>query len=339
MAPAAPLSAIAHFMGDMQTPPRNRRFRDSLEDHPFLESRSSTMRNLLEAARRAADSDATILLTGESGTGKDALARQIHEWSSRRSGPFVAIDCATLAEHLLEDELFGHVRGAFTGAVIDKSGRLELAAGGTVYFAGIADLTPPLQAKFLRFVEERSFERIGGARTISVNARIIAAAAHELESQVATRRFRADLYYRLNVVAFRLPPLRDRAQDIIPLAESILRRLPLNVKRDLNLSREAAGVLAAYRWPGNVRELSSALARASIFAQTDSIMPGDLPESIHHAGSGAFSFATNAVGLRATEREYIMRVLAESPTFEQAAATLGIDVTTLRRKRKRYGIS
>src|SRR5258708_28900378 len=168
------------------------------------------MRRLLETARQAAASEATILLIGESGTGKNVLARQIHKWSPRSAGPFVVVNCTTLSEHLLESELFGHMRGAFTGAFKDKPGRLEAADRGTVFLDEIADLTPALQTKFLRFVHEQSFERIGGDRTIQVDARIIAASNRDLTAEVAAHRFREDLFYRLNVIAFQVPPLRER---------------------------------------------------------------------------------------------------------------------------------
>src|ERR1700735_1621376 len=175
------------------------------------------MVRLLDRARQAAASDATVLLTGESGTGKDVLARQIHRWSPRREGPFVVLNCTTVGEQLLESELFGHVRG-FADAMNDKPGRLEAGDGGTVLFDEIAELPPSLQARFLRFVQEQSFERIGSSQTIKVNVRMIAASSCKLEAEVAAGRFRGDLYYRLNVIALRLPPLRERTLDILPLA-------------------------------------------------------------------------------------------------------------------------
>src|SRR5271156_4997220 len=194
----------------------NRVLRETIEDRPFLETRSPAMRRLLETAEQAAASDATILLTGESGTGKNVLAREIHRWSQRADRPFVVVNCTTLSENLLESELFGHMRGAFTGAVKDKAGRLEAADGGTVFLDEIADLTAPLQTKFLRFIQEQSFERVGGALTIRVDARIIAASNRDLEAEVEGRRFRDDLYYRLNVITLRVAPLRERKEDILP---------------------------------------------------------------------------------------------------------------------------
>jgi transcriptional regulator with GAF, ATPase, and Fis domain len=187
----------------VEFPANNQVPQEAIEEGLLLESRNPGMTALLETVERAAAGDSTILLTGESGTGKDVLARQIHRWSPRRDGPFVVLNCTTLAEQLLENELFGHVRGAFTGAIDDKPGRLEAGNGGTVLFDEIAELTPSLQAKFLWFVQEQSFERIGSSRTITLNVRIIAASNRNLEVEVAAGRFREDLYYRLNVIAFR----------------------------------------------------------------------------------------------------------------------------------------
>ena len=317
----------------------NQAAREAIEE-PLVESQDPGMIALLETAKRAAAGDTTILLTGESGTGKDILARQIHLWSPRRGGPFVAINCTTLAEHLLENELFGHVRGAFTGAVHDKPGRLEAGNGGTVLFDEIAELTPSLQARFLRFVQEQSLERIGGDRTIKVDVRIIAASSRNLEVEVAAGRFREDLYYRLNVIAFRLPPLRERPLDILPLARWMLRQASLKAKRaEFTLASEAAKALGKYRWPGNLRELHNALERAATLLQTQTITLDDLPDSIRHPGSGMFVPTVHGTRLKDFKREHILRVLAECSTLEEAAATLGINVSTLWRKRRHYGIA
>lgn len=297
------------------------------------------MQRLLASAQRAAGSDETILLLGESGTGKDLLARQIHTWSARHNGPFVVLNCTTLAGQLAENELFGHVRGAFTDAVSDTPGRLEAAQGGTVFFDEIAELAPSLQRNLLRFVQERRFERIGSNRTITVDVRILAASSHNLAAEVAAGRFREDLYYRLNVISLRLPPLRERSADILPLAKWMLNQMSLKARRpQLNLSSEAAAALMSYRWPGNVRELRNALERAAALARTDTIMPEDLPESIRNPASGMYIPAACGATLKDLERERILRVLAESQTLAQAATALGINVTTLWRKRKHYGI-
>ena len=305
----------------------------------LLESRNPEMAAMLETLERAAAGDSTILLTGESGTGKDVLARQIHRWSPRRHGPFVVINCTTLAAHLLEDELFGHVRGSFTGAINDKPGRLEAGNGGTVLFDEIAELPTPLQIKLLRFVQDRCLERIGSDRTLRVDVRVIAASNRNLEAEVAAGRFREDLYYRLNVIAFTLPPLRERTQDILPFADWILNRLSIEAGRpEFQLSPIAGQALLGYSWPGNLREIHNALKRASDLASSDTITVDDLPDSVRHGGSAICLPSARATRLKDFEREHILRALANSRTLGQAAATLGINVTTLWRKRRQYGI-
>ncbi|HUY19878.1 MAG TPA: sigma-54 dependent transcriptional regulator [Candidatus Binataceae bacterium] len=324
-------------MQDLQA--ENRALHAVIEDVPLLESQSSAMTALLETARQAAASEATLLLSGESGTGKNLLARQIHRWSPRRENPYVMVNCTTLSDELLESELFGHMRGAFTGAVKDKRGRLESADRGTVFLDEIADLSGSLQTKFLRFVQEQSFERVGGERTIRVDARIIAASNRDLAAEVAARRFREDLYYRLNVIALRIPALRERAVDIPALTQWMLRGAALrNRKPALRLSAEAAAAINRYRWPGNVRELRNAIERAAVLCRGDEIGPDDLPDTVFREIADAPAPAATAASLETKEREHIVRVLAESPTLEEAAAVLGINVTTLWRKRKRYGI-
>jgi NtrC-family two-component system response regulator AlgB len=316
----------------------NRALRDTLEDRPLLDSNSRVMRRLLDTARQAAASDATILLVGESGTGKNVVARQIHRWSPRAQHPFVVVNCTTLSEHLLESELFGHMRGSFTGAIKDKPGRLEAADKGTVFLDEIGDLSPALQTKFLRFIQEQRFERVGGAETIRVDARIIAASNRDLAAEVAKHHFREDLFYRLNVITLRVPPLRERPEDILPLAQRMLHADAMRDHRPgLTLSAEAAAALTHYRWPGNVRELRNAIERAVVLASGDLITPDRLPDNLFREPSD--SAETSAPGsLEDMERKLIVRVLAESPTLEDAAQTLGINASTLWRKRKRYGI-
>jgi NtrC-family two-component system response regulator AlgB len=323
----------------VEFPANNQVPREATKEGPlFVESRDPRITALHEAAERAAASDSTILLTGESGTGKDALAWQIHRWSPRRDGPFIVLNCTALAEQLLENDLFVHVRERLTVAVNDKSGRLGTSNGGTVLFDEIAELTPSLQAKLLRFVQEQSFERIGNDRTIRANVRMIAASKRNLEAEVAAGRFRDDLYYRLNVIAFRLPPLRERTLDILPLAGWMLRQASLKANRaEFRLSLEAAEALVDYRWPGNIRELRNALERAVTVARTEAITLNDLPDSIYRDASHTFLVSAGTL-LKEREHECILRVLAETPTLEDAAAKLGISVTTLWRKRKRYGI-
>jgi NtrC-family two-component system response regulator AlgB len=316
----------------------NRALRDTLEERPLLDSRSSTMRRLLDTARQAARSEATILLSGESGTGKNVLARQIHQWSPRSQNPFVVVNCTTLSEHLLESELFGHVRGAFTGAIKDKPGRLEAADCGTVFLDEIGDLSPALQTKFLRFVQEQSFERVGGMQTIRVDTRIIAASNRDLVAEVAAHHFRDDLFYRLNVITLRVPPLRERHEDILPLAERMLQAEAIrNQRPGLCFSAEAAATLTRYSWPGNVRELRNAIERAVVLASSDTIMPDHLPDNVFRE-SAETAPAASPRNIDEMERDLIIRVLAESPTLEDAAQTLGINASTLWRKRKRYKI-
>jgi two-component system, NtrC family, response regulator AlgB len=310
--------------------------RDTLEERPFLESRSPLMQRLLHDAERVAASDAAILLTGESGTGKNVLARQIHRWSPRREKAFVAINCTTLSEQLLESELFGHLKGAFTGAIKDKRGRLESANGGTVFLDEIADLSTALQAKFLRFVQEQSFERVGGESTIHIDARIIAASNRDLPNEVATHHFREDLFYRLNVIALRVPALRERPEDVLPLAERLLSAAVIRNRRtELRFSPDAQATIANYRWPGNVRELRNAVERAAVLSDSELIGPECLPDSLFQPALCA-SFGASSSNLEELEREQIIRVLAQSPTLQDAAETLGINATTLWRKRKRY---
>jgi NtrC-family two-component system response regulator AlgB len=315
----------------------NRALREAVEEVPLLESSSPAMQRLLETAERAAASQATILLEGESGTGKNVLARQIHRWSQRRKRSFVVVNCTTLSEQLLESELFGHVKGAFTGAVKDKPGRLEAADGGTVFLDEIADLSPELQAKFLRFVQEQSFERVGGQGTVSVDTRIIAASNRDLGAEVSARRFREDLFYRLGVITLSLPSLRERREDVLPLADKLLAAAAVRGgRRPLALSDEAAAALLRYRWPGNIRELRNAVERAAVLCAGDVITSEYLPDSVFRPPPDVASTPWPAATLEQVEREHILRVLNESATLEDAAATLGINTSTLWRKRKRY---
>ncbi len=315
------------------------RNQETLEKRPLLESNSRTMQRLTDTARQAAGSEATILLTGESGTGKNVLARQIHRWSPRGQHLFVVVNCTTLSEHLLESELFGHMRGSFTGAIKDKPGRLEAADGGTVFLDEIGDLSATLQTKFLRFVQEQSFERVGGAETVRVNTRIIAASNRDLAAEVAEHRFRENLFYRLNVITLRVPPLRERSEDILQLAERMLQTEAMrNHRPPLSFSLEAATALTQYRWPGNVRELRNAVERAVVLASGEVIMPAHLPDNLFRESSDSAGSAFTSGALEEMERGLIVRVLAESPTFEDAAQTLGINASTLWRKRKRYKI-
>jgi NtrC-family two-component system response regulator AlgB len=311
--------------------------RHAVDQQPLLTSANAQMSAVLETARKAAQSEVTILLTGESGTGKNVLATAVHRWSARSGAPFVTIPCTTLAEHLLESELFGHVKGAFTGAWKDKPGRLEAAGGGTVFLDEVGELAPDLQAKLLRFIEERCFERVGGDTTVRVDTRIIAATNRDLEAEVAAGRFRQDLFFRLSVIAIRLPALRERKEDLSALIDHTLPHLSVRHRRPaIELSDGARQALAAYDWPGNVRELLNVLERALVLAPGKAIRVEDLPDRLVAPAPGAPAIAP--LSLEAMERAHIQHVLADSATLEEAAARLGINPTTLWRKRKRYGI-
>jgi len=317
----------------------NRTLRGVLERPVLLQSSSQKMARLFDVARQVAASEATVLLTGESGTGKTVLARQIHDWSPRRERPFVTIACTTLAEHLLESELFGHVKGAFTGAWKDKPGRLEAAADGTVFLDEIGELSPSLQAKLLRFLEEKRFERVGGAATITVDARVIAATNRDLEEEVAARRFREDLFFRVNVVTLSLPPLRERRDDVSALTDHVIAGLAVRHGRPVpTVAPDTRHVLEGYGWPGNVRELVNVLERAIVLSKGNSITTEDLPDRLLAPRTADAPAKADAESLEILERKHIERVLAESATLEEASARLGINVTTLWRKRKRYGI-
>ena len=242
---------------------------------------SPQMQQLLETATRAARADTTLLLSGESGTGKQVLAEHIHAGSQRSQGPFVYVNCVAISDDLIESTLFGHERGAFTGAVSRKLGRLEAAAGGTAFLDEIGDISASLQAKLLHFLEASEFERVGGNQTVRVDCRIIAATNRDLAHQVQAGRFREDLYYRLNVIDLRLPPLRERRQDIPVLAEAFLTRFTAELKRErLRLAPSTLEVLQAYRWPGNVRQLKNAMERMVVLAQGEELTCDLLPPEI-----------------------------------------------------------
>jgi len=302
----------------------------------FLETASPRMRAALEVLEKAAPHDASILLRGESGTGKGVLARTIHALSPRRDKPFATVNCPTLTDELLASELFGHVRGAFTGAVKDTPGRVEAAEGGTLFLDEISEISPALQAKLLRFLQERRYERVGEATTRAADVRIVAATNRDLEAEVRAGRFREDLLYRLDVLSITVPPLRERPEDLVDLARRFLGFFGRSARQPPILSPEAERALLAYPWPGNVRELRNALERAVILSAGPVLQPESLPERIasHAAGVPALGGDWTVDDV---EREHILRVLARTPTAEEAARVLGIDASTLWRKRKRYG--
>jgi two-component system response regulator AtoC len=296
---------------------------------------------ILELAQRVAETSTTLLITGESGTGKDHLARLVHELSPRRDAPYLKIDCASLPQELVESELFGHERGAFTGAVDRKQGRFELAGGGTIVLDEVAALTPGIQSKLLRVLEERSFERLGGTETLRIDARLVALTNADLASAVAAGRFREDLYFRLNVLTLTVPPLRERPADIVPIAEHLLARLaPVHGRPDAAFSEEAKQTLATYAWPGNVREMKNVIERALVFAKTPLIKPEDFPEGVRAAASGVPATAARLPSLEEVEREVIKSTLeATRYKITKAAEILGISRKTLLDKRKKYGLN
>jgi len=301
-----------------------------------LETDSPKMRTVLEVILRAAKSEATVLSRGESGTGKGVLARLLHAQSLRTSGPFVVVNCPTLSEDLLASELFGHAKGAFTGAVRDQPGRVEMAQGGTLFLDEIGEVSPGLQAKLLRFLQDKQFERIGENKTRHADVRVVAASNRDLETDVKIGRFREDLLYRLNVIEVHIPPLRERPEDILRLARQFLEFFARAARRSTpELSRAAEQALLAYSWPGNVRELRNAIERAVILWPAQVIEPHAFPERIAaHVVSGPQ--LGGDFTLEAIEREHILRVLARTATLEEAAQILGIDSSTLWRKRKKY---
>ncbi|MGZ8466803.1 MAG: sigma-54-dependent transcriptional regulator [Candidatus Binatia bacterium] len=303
-----------------------------------LESDSPKVRAVFEIATKVAASDAPVLLRGESGTGKSVLARWIHSLSPRNRQPFVVVNCPTLSEELLASELFGHAKGAFTGAVRDQPGRVEAAEGGTLFLDEIADISPSLQAKLLRFIEEKEFDRLGENKTRHADVRTLAATNRDLEELMRQGLFREDLLYRLNVIELVLPPLRERPEDILRLAQRFLLFFARSARRQPpELSQAAQVALTSYHWPGNVRELRNTVERAVILWPAQVIEPQAFPA--HIAAQVKSAEAPHVGGnfsLEDIEREHIARVVGRSPTLDDAAAVLGIDSSTLWRKRKKY---
>jgi len=300
-----------------------------------LTTKSPAMQRSLDVAFKAAESDATLLLLGESGTGKSVLARAIHHRSLRASGAFVTVSCPSLSRELLESELFGHVKGAFTGAHIDTRGKVTAADGGTLFLDEIGDLPPEIQAKLLRLLQEREYERVGDTKTYRSNVRVIAATNRNLQEAVGAGKFREDLFYRLNVITVPLPPLRERVADIGNIINTHLRFFAIHAGKPAKiLSPAALATMQSYRWPGNLRELRNVIERAVILSNSDTIEPSDLsdhirPDSRIHLG-GEFT-------LEQIENEHIQRVVAAAKNLDQAAEILGIDPATLYRKRKKRG--
>ena len=307
-----------------------------IEQESGFITKSPKVRAILKIARQAADSNATILITGESGTGKGLLAQLIHDYSPRKNKRFVRVDCTVLQDSLLESDLFGHKKGAFTGAVANKEGKLETADGGTVFLDEITEMSEAIQAKLLHFLQSREFTKLGDTRITRVDARVLAATNRNLERIVEENLFRRDLYYRLNVVEIQMPSLRDRPEDIPLLAEFYLKRHAEENNRQIKGIDEAAlNILKNYPWPGNIRELINVIQRATILSDAASIGQNDLPGQIVNYRKPADS-AEALLSLNEMEKEHIRRVLARTDTMDEAARILGIDPATLWRKRKKY---
>lgn len=303
-----------------------------------LTTASTKMHAVLDMVARAAASDAAVLLRGENGTGKGVLARALHAQSRRAGHPFVMVNCPTLSDELLASELFGHARGAFTGAVRDQPGRVEGAQGGTLFLDEVGEIAQGLQAKLLRFLQDKQFERIGENKTRYADVRVVTATNCNLEQAVQAGRFREDLLYRLNVIEISLPPLRERSEDILPIARRFLRFFARAAHRaPMELSKDAEGVLLSYPWPGNIRELRNAMERATIMWPAQMIEPPALPERIvAHSAPGPRLGGDCTI--EQIEREHILRVLARTKTQDEATSILGIDGSTLWRKRRKYGV-
>ena len=314
------------------------RLRDKLAPRNIVGS-SPVMHRVFEIVDQVAPSKSTVLITGESGTGKELIASAIHQRSNRASGPFIKLHCAALAETLLESELFGHERGAFTGAVARRDGRFQLADGGTLFLDEIGEISPSLQVKLLRFLQEHEFERVGSGQTIRVDVRVIAATNRNLAEEVARGRFREDLFYRLNVVQIELPPLRERRSDIPSLAKFFIDRYAKDNGRAIDgLSNEAIDLLVSYDWPGNVRELENAIERSVVMAPGPLIEPRHLPASVrpsHRADGGAPPIPGST--LADIERYAILETLrATGGSTSKAAETLGISVRTVQYRLHEY---
>ena len=306
-------------------------------------SASPAMRRVLELAHQVADTDASVLILGESGTGKGVMAQAIHDWSHRSAQSFVTINCPGLSSELIASELFGHVRGAFTGASESKLGRVDQADGGTLFMDEIGDFPMAMQPKLLRFIQDREYERVGDPVTRKADVRLVAATNHDLAAMVAEGSFREDLLYRLNVITLELPPLREHTEDIPELAQRFLQRYAEAYRRPARgFSPAAQERLLHYEWPGNIRELKNVVERAAILARGEQVGPDDLglgtPVSGNGDGRGHGVRAGDPVTVDALERAHIEAVLAQSDSLDSAARTLGIDSSTLYRKRKRYGL-
>jgi len=305
-------------------------------------SKNSALQRQLDVLLRAADTQASILILGESGTGKSMIARAIHEQSPYRDKPFVTVSCPSLSRELLESDLFGHVKGSFTGAMRDTWGKVKAAEGGTLFLDEIGELPLEIQPKLLRLLQEREYERLGETTPRKANVRVIAATNRDLKQWAAEGRFREDLFYRLNVISATMTPLRERPEDLVACAENFLKFFADQFRRKVRrFSPAALMTLRAHSWPGNIRELRNAIERAVILAESEEITPKDLPETTISTGlNGHGHDETASVGQKVSieklECEHIRRIMGITDSLQEAAEVLGIDAATLYRKRKRY---
>lgn len=315
----------------------NRRLREDLrsrEGREMVLGESSKMRQVISMVDKVAQSDVTVLIRGESGTGKELVAEAVHSRSSRSAGPLIVVNCAALTETLLESELFGHEKGAFTGAIKRKLGRFELAHRGTIFLDEVGDISPALQVKLLRVLQEKKFVRVGGTETIAVNVRLIAATNRNLEQAIQDGRFREDLYYRLSVFPITVPPLRERPEDIPPLVDHFLKARGRSLD---DMDKRALGQLVAYRWPGNVRELENVIERAVILAGSKRIGPSHLPFLALAEAPGPS--ARGELNLEKLERESILRALSQTGNNKsEAARLLGITRRALYSRMEKLGL-
>jgi len=312
--------------------------------------RSAEMRRAFEMADRVAATDSTVLILGESGTGKDLLAQEIHARSSRAAKPFVAVNCAALPETLIESELFGYERGAFTGAAQQKKGKFELASGGTIFLDEIGDMNPVTQAKVLRVLENRTIERLGGTQSIPVDVRVISATHRNLPAEIRSGKFREDLFYRLRVVSIELPPLRQHRQDIALLAEAFVQMHSARLGRSARLSREALAAIERYDWPGNVRELKNAIERSSVLSRGQEILPTDLPDEVRTGealttkpGRDGHDATLSEKDFREAKRKFEVAYLTKQLVDHQwnvsrTAATIGLHRQSLQEKLRELSI-
>jgi DNA-binding NtrC family response regulator len=346
-------AAVASALRQVRPPRRARELRGKVSERLCeLVGRSSPMQRLFKVVQRAAETDSTVLITGESGTGKELIARAIHTLSRRRERPFVAVHCAALSESLLESELFGHERGAFTGALKTKIGRLEQADGGTLFLDEVGELSPAVQTKLLRALAERSFERVGGLATLHVDLRVVAASNRDLPKAIAEGRFREDLYYRLNVVTLDAPPLRERAGDVRLLAELFVKEKSVELRTTpRRLSPDAIAALEAYDFPGNVRELENLIERAIVFSDNEELGVADLP--LAQAGGTRAPGVASLIGdslanawprlsevVKQLERQLVERARAEWPELpnEEIAGRLGTSRRVLELRLQEFGL-